>query len=433
MFHNIRLPHSVAKMMPLAAVQASSLSPQTIARLSRDFNRSISPSELLRPLQATLPMGFKWAVYIAHTVSTRCMERSYALLRSSAASKCLPSTARMLSLRREPGLRHFRTGDVMLLHIIDDINPVCVDWPDNLVKVFNRICDKVFSSFGLPRKASKSSPPEIVVSSTMPFMGWYLHLRSQTLRPIPGKLQLAVSHAWRCISGSRTSPRELQSVLGRITWIALGIRPSLASLLHCFRFLDSHPHGNRATPAVAKRELFTILRILPLAHVKLHRGTWHTVVAFDASTNAAGVCFAHPSPTSLDSLTKFASEDQAFRSRLTELKLHAHVRSMRWRLAFSHTWKRAEHINALEAHAAVLAVEWAAAHPINGQRLVILSDSAVVIGALKKGRSSSPALALPCRRFAAVIIAHDLHPIFIHVPSESNPADGPSRGREIWQ
>lgn len=120
------------------------------------------------------------------------------------------------------------------------------------------------------------------------------------------------------------------------------------SLPHRFRFLDSHPYRIRATPAVAKRELFTILRILPFAHVMLHRGTWLTFVAFDAPAEAAGVCFANPSPTSLDSLTKMSSKDQTVRSRLTAQELHAHHRSLRWRAVFSRRCKRAEPINAPE-------------------------------------------------------------------------------------
>ena len=122
MFHNIMLPSALSRLMPLAPVKASSLSPATLQKIEEDFGRPILLSENLRPLQATLPMGFKWAVYIAHTIAARCMHQAYALFRASNAACGQTSTARMLHLRRSEGLLPLRLGDVLLLHIIDDVN-----------------------------------------------------------------------------------------------------------------------------------------------------------------------------------------------------------------------------------------------------------------------------------------------------------------------
>lgn len=108
-------------------------------------------------------------------------------------------------------------------------------------------------------------------------------------------------------------------------------------------------------------------------------------------------------------------------------RISTFVHSRRWTTAFCHKWKRKEHINALEATTAVLALEWAVSFEICGHRIVLLSDSLVANGALSKGRSSSARLCLACRRFAALSVAHDVDAVICHVPSSLNPAEGPSR------
>ena len=60
------------------------------------------------------------------------------------------------------------------------------------------------------------------------------------------------------------------------------------------------------------------------------------------------------------------------------------ISSHTWTTAFVHHWNRPEYINALEAHTAVLAIEWAASFYIQGCRVFLLSDSSVTIGVFRK-------------------------------------------------
>ena len=62
---------------------------------------------------------------------------------------------------------------------------------------------------------------------------------------------------------------------------------------------------------------------------------------------------------------------------------------------------------------------------------LIFSDSAVCIGALGKGRSSSFPLLRLCRRWALYRIVLGIRIFLRHVPSKKNAADGPSRGLAI--
>ena len=63
--------------------------------------------------------------------------------------------------------------------------------------------------------------------------------------------------------------------------------------------------------------------------------------------------------------------------------------------------------------------------------VLILVDSMVALGALAKGRSSSPPLLRFCRQGAAVMMAMDIRPMLRYIPSGVNPADGPSRGLPV--
>jgi len=433
MFHNIRLPKALAKLMPLTPVTASSLSERTIAGIEASFGRSIQPYEKIRPIQATLPMGFKWAVYIAHTLAARCMKRAFDIVRSAPVASQLPSDSRLVQLHRNDRLQHVRAGDVLLLHIIDDVNPVCINWNPEVTILFNHVCSEVFEAHGLPRKTGKSSPLNAVVTDKMPFMGWSFDFTRQILRPLPKKMHAAIADAGRVLASKTVSPEALKSTIGRLIWIALGARPILSSLLHVFHVAEKLSLLKPSLAAVAKRELFTITRILPLSHIRLQRPTWEIIIAFDASNTAGGVCFATLPVQMITGFEKFMYDKPDARSAKEVLKLAALVKSLSWETAFCHKWRRSQHINSLECNAAVLAIEWAVSHPITGHRAILLSDSLVTIGALQKGRSSSVELALPCRRFAAVVMAHDLQPILIHIPSELNPADGPSRLRNTWE
>src|SRR4051812_22284814 len=87
----------------------------------------------------------------------------------------------------------------------------------------------------------------------------------------------------------------------------------------------------------------------------------------------------------------------------------------------------AEHINVLEARALSTAVRWVLSHPLSmGRRLLALSDSQVVIGAVNKGRSSSQQLLRCLRGVSALLLASGVRLVLQWVPSASNPADEPS-------
>ena len=63
-----------------------------------------------------------------------------------------------------------------------------------------------------------------------------------------------------------------------------------------------------------------------------------------------------------------------------------------------------------------------------GRRVLILIDSMAALGVVSKGRSSCSALLRLSRQICAVALAFSIYPVVRYIPSEVNPADGPSRG-----
>ena len=89
------------------------------------------------------------------------------------------------------------------------------------------------------------------------------------------------------------------------------------------------------------------------------------------------------------------------------------------------------HINMLEGEAFVLLLRWLLrCRARHSARIVILVDSAVWLGAVAKGRSST-ALNRLLKRAAALQLAGDLLLHLVLVPSSENPSDEPSRGVRV--
>ena len=61
-------------------------------------------------------------------------------------------------------------------------------------------------------------------------------------------------------------------------------------------------------------------------------------------------------------------------------------------------------------------------------RVAFLVDAKAVLGALKKGRSSAKTLRHPVSQAGAIALACAWKVTYAYMPSESNPADDPSRG-----
>eukprot|EP00171_Calliarthron_tuberculosum_P014305 IDg14305t1 len=135
----------------------------------------------------------------------------------------------------------------------------------------------------------------------------------------------------------------------------------------------------------------------------------------DASMRAAGVCYSR---STLGGQAK----------NMTNQEVLAWIMRQNWITAFSHKWRKQEHINILEGRAIVLALR----HFLRNEdhykkRVIFLTDNQTLLGALRKGRSSSMTSNGVCRQVASLGLIGDLTIEYYYVPSKDNPADVPSR------
>lgn len=104
----------------------------------------------------------------------------------------------------------------------------------------------------------------------------------------------------------------------------------------------------------------------------------------------------------------------------------------RWRELFRMQWKHAEHNNILELHSALQALKHAC-RSVEGwsKRLMLFSDSQVVLGALLKGRSPARAILRGCRKAASLLLGCGVTLYGRYVETHRNYADGPSRAGRL--
>ena len=438
MFHHILLPQAWWAFFPLTPIILSSLPPSLQQKLTQHLGQNLPQSTVVTPFQITLPMGFSWAVYVAQKFARGVLRQGLVVFRMSSA--CPHQNFRVLHASQCSYPVQVTAGDLILMHYIDDVNAVAMSWPDAALCALMRILSTLFQRFGLPFKKSKSSTPGTVERKYIRFIGFQWSFQHNTIAPLPNKLARAISDASTISRRKQATATQLSKVLGKLTWYSLPIRSLLSILHHLFSWVQQLPadSNERFTLSPAcRRELEHAITLLPLSRLCPTVQFSTTVVAFDACLAGGAVVYTSASPPAILALVRLASLSslphppknviEESRNRQYLSLLQHFVKSARWKIAVACRWEKSEHINGLEAATAVLALEWLASTKLQNHHALLLTDSAVVLGSLSKGRSSSPTLLVRCRRICAIALAHNLHPHLAYVPSQSNPADHPSR------
>ena len=295
----------------------------------------------------------------------------------------------------------------------------------------------VMASLNLPVKRSKVTRPSPL---GVEVLGMDIHGDHHTVGVHPSKLILLITETRALIAQRFLTGRQLAAVIGKWTWAALARRPAFAIMSACYRYIrvvDTIP-GFTIWPSVI-RELHALIALAPLLHSSLSHHHFAHAIAVDASMDGLGVCASTPDASQLAAMRSLPSrppvtpEAPAIDGGAPHATLTASVGALgvRWRTIMAQPWRidrGEEHINSYELRAVDAAARWALSHPhAIASRVTVLSDSSVTIGALSKGRSSSPVLLRRCRSIAASLLATGVQLDLRWIPSASNPADGPSR------
>ena len=210
----------------------------------------------------------------------------------------------------------------------------------------------------------------------------------------------------------RVKRKALERLVGHWAWWLQLNRPLYSILQSTFSCLLEAEDGWVTLPEATRRELRYLVALAPFIRTELTLPVSRTVHMVDAGPKFGAVIHAqHPTrPEFTDDIS------------LGEMPRH------QWKVSFRRSWFRQEHNNYGEGRSVVWATERCARSGIRDHRVVIYSDSRVVIGAFSKGRSSSRTLNSICRKQCAVQLLYGLRVYLRWVASEDNWADGPSRG-----
>ncbi len=430
-YHTLRLPDWLVPFFALPSV--------TYRELGVD---SLTPDALVHPACTTLPMGWSHSVFLAQSA------HEFVMRRGGVYDRCEPLTR--ANVGSVTGQR------VRVQTYIDDT--VFYGLDSAAVRAAQDDYIRCVSDAGLLIRASKCIAP---TCDGIECVGLEVHGRHHTVGLSATKLNSLIRDTSALLRSSATvTGHSVSRLVGRWSWAFLACRPAFAAFSAVYRFVECAGYARFTLWPSAARELRTAIGLAPALFSSLCMPVCPTALATDASSEGLGVCSTVAHPQALAALVAATSEPWLFTPASQPgmqptgvvidhstplLQWHAggparvrpafedcmqdFVRSSAWLTRVSARWRRPEHINALEMRAVHTSLRWLRFHTSAiGRRVLLLTDSSAVLGALLKGRCSSRPLLTRLRAVTGVLLASGMRLAPRWVPSALNPADDPSRG-----
>lgn len=418
-YHRIRLPPQWWPYFALPAINSSLLK-------LNDYPRNT----IVYPCCTTLPMGFSHSVFIAqaaheHIINTRVplLPQCDRLIRLTT-----PTDHCVAAAIPAPPVTDYSINRIRHSVYIDDLN---IYGAASDVEVMNAALDQYLDAMdaaNLPAKPSKVVRPSC---DGVECLGIMVNGSSCEVGMSVPKLQILRSSTLALLDRGYCTGRELASIVGRWNWAMLIRRPAMAVFSAVYRYIECAQLSVYTLWPSVRRELWCAAHLAPLLFARINADFAPVVIATDASEVGCGVVYANttsslvPRTLAVHHVTPGASSPPVIQSFIT---------SSDWKCPISHRWDREEHINGLEVRSVLAAVRWAVKCPhvlspssINHSRIVMLCDSAVTVGAITKGRSSSHTLLRPIRSISSLLLAAGLYISLKWISTHINPADAASR------
>jgi len=379
------------------------------------------PSERVYPLSTTWRMGFAHSSAVCQDVSLAACNRA-GLTKANRLAAGLP--------------RPLATSPVHLV-ATDDIVAFTDGGADEAATISKRV-DAAMDSLGIARNRRKDIDGDLDMTAIGIDMS-----EGRYFTPSISKAMLALGGGRVLLEAERTTARNLERWLGLPHWFCQLLRPTY-SVFGSVYGVTARDALDEPTilDASVRAEIGAAMALLPLIEVDACRPWSDRIVATDAAPeHGFGVMETQQSATLVRRVAREAAvhdifvrpeEDTCLRPRIKERQghqVHFPVGRSAFRTVVQKKADFVEHSGAMEAGAVTLACRWMARSRRHHQcRALLLVDAQAVLHAHAKGRSSAATLCRPLRRAAAVLLAIGTTPTFVYVPSESNPADLPSRG-----
>ena len=439
-FYHLQLPLALRSLFGLRAVRACDVG------VSEVEGRPVGWNEMIHPVLAAVPMGWSWALWLCQTLHEKLVLKAGANDSNRLADK-----------------KPVPEGNVLHTEYVDNFHVIGT----------NHAAVKVLSQSGITalRNAGLIVHEEEESIGSATILGWEFSAdgKFRPTRHRLWKVRLAIQEILRVGS---ISGRQLERAVGHMSFICMGRREGLAVLGDVYSFIRrfyNHPH--KIWKGV-RNELAIWYAISPLLWRDLRSQWSETVYATDASEWGLGATTSRIPADQVKDLGKFSERwrfgdpefAQARRSHLVDLggvgedgvadnfksneqatqtdpfidrsrpvlrNVDFGVVDRPWTVVGRYKWKRQQSIPILEARAALYAVKHITRSVSGfGRRHLILSDSMTAISGISKGRSTARGLRRVIQQIAAVCLCSRISVHVRWIPSEWNPADGPSR---LWQ
>ena len=428
-FDQLSLPAELRPFMGRPAIERcellegpDALSSMELAAMLEDG--ADASSAFLTPVSRVWPMGFGWSSYAAQCLMVdTCTEAGFD--RSSLVTEegaFVPGASGAVSVATDDVLHYLRgTPEEMQELIEPPLAPL----------------DRVWQSRGVIGNDAKSF--DVAPSATA--LGVVFD-RGVRLLPRGQRVGDILTATADLLHGAEASPKELASLGGVIQWQNLLNRPLFSCLHEFYAFVRRDRERDVVpVPSRVQSELALNVALLGLWSADLSREWLPRLPATDASGSYGfGVSLARCTPELAQQAARHAADGaHAFRLRVekgdpveqprsgAELRLPLRRRDFKTLLSVPARVK--DHSGGLEASGVVLGLRrLARCARWHGHRGCFLVDAQAVLYALQKGRSGAPTLRHPVGQAGALSLACGWRWRYGYLPSESNPADDPSRG-----
>ena len=403
------------------------------------------------PYFRVVPMGWSWAMWIAQRVHVQ----------AHIVAGFLPQTI-VVDGQPPPNFREHR---VIAMPYCDNGNVMSLnkkDAEEATEKVMN-----VLKGWGLGLQDITGA--QLQAES----LGVFIDGRRGRgiVRPTWARLSRVVAACEFMSRRPKVSSRQLERLVGRITYLSLLYRPLLSLLNAVYAFIrNEFIRPTRLWKSVA-RELWHMRCLLPFARTSLTLSSHPIVFATDASSTGMSVVSAVWPQEDVENIARwserfrfgkcsgdevsgraralagtgaivkkalksleedFVSEGNRDRGYLLPIEgfeeVPGRLVKQGWHQLFQCKWGLPEAIHVLEARGCTSALRHLTrSMSFRDVNVVILNDNLGVVMALSRGRSSHFALLQQCRRVLALSVCCGLTVSWRWIPSELNPADAGSR------
>lgn len=402
---------------------------------------------MVSPCVNVLPMGFSWSFYLVQHI------HQHAVLRS------LDITEGELFLdARPPPLLH--EGSIYSMPYCDNIHCLSLE-RDRCEHGKQAIVDELSNmGFCIHEDAPASHHFETLGGLVDGEAG---HVRMTNRRA--WDLKLAFEHA----ASHVVSPDIMRRLLGHAMFFATLNRSGMSVFRRCYDFIESNCEP-RMLNKQESRECIIFSGLIPLLFADIKRGWSDVITCTDASPDGFGICEQRVGGASAQRLGRWNErwrfkrlrpEEWAPRRRALQrdpvcdpitvtglghdgdydddlVKLNEDfpevdcqlLRPSLWKTVLMGKWRSHEHITLKEGRALIICLRRLSrsSHSRNKKHVILVDNFSLAL-AVSKGRAKNFRLLRITQQVAALSLAAGLGLRLRWLPSELNPADGPSRGQ----